>query len=109
MKKYKLKEDARKFFDYYLCKDVDVLEYWTKKCIPIQLLDEVGMVHVKYGRQTSKNSVALCEFSKDGAIFEFTICAPDLQVKEYEKMNIPALMDIIQKDIDKYFKNNYSE
>jgi len=107
MKKYKLKPDARKFFDEKYNTVIETIEWWNRKQFPIQLLDEVPAVFVRLGRQTSECSRNITQYSKDGAVFEFTVHAPDLTIQDYEKMKTHELMDEIQKVLDKYFKDRY--
>jgi len=107
MKKYKLKPDARKFFDDKYSTEIETIEWWNRKQFPIQLLDEIPAVFVTYGRQVSECSRNISEYSKDGAIFEFTVHAPGLTAHDYEGMKTNELMDEIQKVLNKYFKERY--
>jgi hypothetical protein len=65
------------------------------------------MIFVEIGRWTSECSRNVSQFSKEGAIFEFTVHAPDLKVKDYEEMKTAELLDEIQKVLNKYFKERY--
>jgi hypothetical protein len=107
MKKYKLKKEARDFFaDKYHTVN-ETLEWWNKNLISIELLNEIPMIFVEIGRWTSECSRNVSQFSKEGAIFEFTVHAPDLKVKDYEEMKTAELLDEIQKVLNKYFKERY--
>jgi hypothetical protein len=107
MKKYKLKKEARNFFVDKFHTVNETLEWWNKNLINIELLDEVPMVYVERGRWTGESSRSLSQFSKDGAIFEFTVHAPDLKMKDYEEMKTAELMDEIQRVLNKYFLEHY--
>ena len=107
MKKYKLKAEVRKLFDAKFHTSIEPITWWNDRFISIEILDEVSAVFVKQGRQTSENTRHLSQYDRDGAVFDFTVCAPELTNTEYNNVDIPKLMDIIQKELDKYFKQKY--
>lgn len=105
--KYKLKPDARKYFDDHLQREVQAKEWWEKKVIPIQLLEEVPNIYIEYGRKISECSTTLKGWQSDGerAKFEFTLVVNDISYPDYNKVSIPYLMDKIQSVVNDYFKN----
>lgn len=110
--KYKLKVNARQFFNKERSKDINTAEWWKKHySIPIELLDEVDMVYVDYGHLRILSSGTevqdLHGWSSEGgkAHFEFTLKVLDLEYDKYKGVQIPKLMDEIQKVCNKYFKS----
>ena len=106
MKKYRLKKEARQFFDGELGKEIQPIKYWNSKTIPIELLDEVERVWVVLGHENG-NSTSLDGWTSQRggeAHFHFTIKAMDIENSDYNAVKIPELMDEIQKACNKFFK-----
>ena len=108
MGKYKLKKEARQFFDEKYHTKIYPLSIWEKELISINLLDEVENVYVDYGVKTSPNSSNLSGWSSnDGnpkAHFEFTVNVLDIENRSYESVKVAEVIDEIQKVLNKYFK-----
>ncbi len=109
MNKYKLKPEARKFFNKDLSTQVKDLSWWNKNVIPEELLNEVGKVHVEYGHRKSEIGISLSGWKgeEQEGEFLFTVKVSDMSNKDYTAVNISVVMDEIQNVLDKYFKNNY--
>ena len=105
MEKYKLKVDARRFFNDKYYKLNEPLEYWDKLKIPIQLLDEVDLVYVDYGIKTNESSQTLCGYKLEYSHFNFKLVLDNITYKKYNSVEIHKLMDEIQKVTNKYFKD----
>lgn len=106
IEKYKLKADARKFFDEKHHANINELKTWNAMGIPIQVLDEVESVYIDYGQENTYKSSSLRGWSAEGKIakFRFTIIVNDIDMVDYEKTNMPELMDELQKIANKFFK-----
>jgi len=106
--KFKLKKEARQFFNKDLHDDISVLEYWEKKGIHKNLLEEVPLVHITYGHHDYYNnqikSSSLSGWSKEHSDFKFTIVLPELSNEDYHLVEIPRLMDEMQTVINSHFK-----
>ncbi len=108
MNKYRLKKDARQFFDEKFHDKISSLEFWEKEIISINLLDEVENVYVEYGIKSSENGTSLKGWG-DGygnpkAQFHFTVNVKDISCKKYDTVKIPELMDEMQKVLNRFFK-----
>jgi hypothetical protein len=110
MEKFKLKVEARQFFSESYAKEIQEMKFWERLGIPKQLLDEVDNVYIEYGhkKQLSKDAKAinLCGWSgtKNEAEFLFTIKIKDISNFAYSKVDVPKLMDEMQKVVSKFFK-----
>lgn len=108
--KYKLKIDARRFFDEKHHTDVCELKYWKDHEIPIQVLDEVDRVYIDLGHEyslsTGTKSRSISGWKNDGkeAHLNFSLKVLDIEHKEYKSINVPEVMDEIQKVVNKYFR-----
>ena len=104
--KYKLKTDARKFFEKKLGEKIECIEYWNKLIISKSLLDEVENVYIQYGIQNSKTSTSLCGWNgnKKQADFRFTIMVNEIGYEDYNDCDISSLMDKMQKTVNEFFK-----
>ena len=107
--KYKLKKEARQFFDENLHNEIKTKEFWEKQLISIALLDEVDRVYIDYGRRTSQNSANLCGWSSNNGIvpeahFDFTVKVSDIDYKDYVKVKPSDLMDEMQKVLNRFFR-----
>jgi len=104
--KYKLKVKARRFFPE-MSKDVEKIEFWKKNVIPIQLLDEVDLVYIEYGQKAcsgEKRALEGWSLTPLKAQFTFTLKVMDVEYNDYNKINIPELMDKIQIVVNRFFK-----
>lgn len=117
MKKYKLKEQARQFFDEQLHKEIESIEYWKKKEIPHQLLDEVPIVYIEYGHQENNKDgngaivKHLNSWNGDKRVgeFRFTLKVSDIGYVQADRVNISELMDAMQGVTDRFFKDYICE
>lgn len=112
--KYKLKVEARQFFDEKDSKVVEKLEYWKDNLIPIQLLEEVDLVYIEYGQEDDSGEIktrTLQGWNQDPlrAHFDFTLKFRDLEYDDYKKINIPELMDKIQVVVNIFFNKINAE
>lgn len=112
IQKYRLKADARKFFDEKFHTHVRNLEEWNKEGFPIQLLDEVPNVYVSYGHEKVldgglKYSNLKGWNSNTGnpqAHFHFTVWMNDITSQEYGHVQVDKLMDKIQEVLNAHYK-----
>jgi hypothetical protein len=103
---YKLNPDARRFFDEKFHTQVKELKWWNEQGIPVNILDEMPAVYLTFGHERD-NSTALSGWDNNGAHFHFTIKIADMSSESYNKTIVPAIMDEIQKVLDRHFKNRY--
>lgn len=112
--KYKLREDAKCFFDGSLHDKILPLETWKETyTVPINLLVKVRAIYLTYGIKGDSISTYMRGWSQDAqknntlGYFHFSINFRDMPFEEYERMDnkIPLLMDRIQKLIDDNFKD----
>ena len=106
MKNYKLKEKAVPFFDHWLSRKVETLDFWGKNHVLIQALEEVEDVYITYGIKVNEISTDLS--SHDGTLklgkLHFTLNISDLSGKNYnsltsESENLRKLMAAIQNTV----------
>lgn len=107
--KFKLKKEARQFFDEYLHRRTQSLESWAEANIPIQLLDKTDLCYVYFGYDEETEDrihTILTQWENDGkkADFRFTLRIEDMESADYHKVKISEVMDEIQKVVNEYFK-----
>lgn len=109
-RKYKLKKEARQFFDKKYHTVIHTGKYWEELNIHENLLDEVEKVYVDYGIRASPIASVISGWSSNEgeptAEFHFTLKVNDISSKKYEQVSIPELMDEMQKVVNKFF-NRY--
>jgi len=111
--KYRLKKDARQFFEKkQISTDIYTLSKWKDvHGIPEELLEEVPRVHVSYGHErigsTGVRSSHLGGWRSDEqmAYFQFTVWVNDVSNTDYSSIKQDEMMDEIQKVLDRYFKH----
>lgn len=112
MTRYKLKKAARQFFDKKLHEEIKPLEFWNKKTISANLLDEVDKVYIDFGIKRSESTTDLKGWNNNNedpnAHFHFTVYVNDMQYVDYKNIEIAEVMDEIQKVLNVYFKNQES-
>lgn len=106
MKKYKLKEEAKKYFAKGLGDQIAGIDFWEYKGVNLEALEEVPNVRIKYGIE-KEGYRDMCGWNKDGAIFNFAMSFPSADMREYNniKERIPALMEELE-NTDKSFIEN---
>lgn len=115
-KKYKLKKEARQFFDSKLHKEVNSHDFWIKNAVTTPLLEEVGIVHIEYGsfpKELGKGSKSTSLCGHDGnkklSHFEFTVYVNGMDWQQYEQVNdstfLAKWMDELQKTTDKLIQS----
>lgn len=113
-RKFKLKAEARRFFneDEKLNMEIRELAWWKEHLIRQEFLQEVSRIYVDFGHEkissTGLKSSQLSGWNSIGeeAHFNFTVKVLEIPNKQYRDMKIPELMDEIQMVIDKFFKNS---
>lgn len=117
-KLYKMKKDARHFFQNSLehkdhSSEIKPLKWWEENSIHPALLDEVPLVYVSYGHERVSE---LGTISRDlrgwsspdkSSRYNFTIICSDPDGYIYQNIKIEEVMDQIQGVLDKYFKSHY--
>jgi hypothetical protein len=117
-KLYKLKKDARHFFQgstLYddVSKDIQPQKWWDDKGIHPLLLDEVSLVYVDYGHESVSESGIVSRTIKGwsnpekSSKYNFAIVVSDPGGDVYRSVKIEEVMDQIQLVLDKYFKSRY--
>lgn len=110
--KFKLKKQARQFFDKELHSAIMSLDSWKKNEISIHLLDEVESIYVEYGIKSGENSKNMKGWSSNNgnptAHINFTLHINDINLDEYDDIDISEVMDKIQSVLNTYFKNKLS-
>ena len=107
-KLFKLKKEARQFFSDNMAKKIAKIGFWENEKVHMNLLEQVENVYVDFGIKDSPNSSSLSGWSSnDGgtptAEFRFTLKVADITNRQYRDVNIPDLMDAIQKVANKFF------
>lgn len=100
--KFKLKTEARQFFDEKFSKEIEPARWWESHRIHLNALEAMPEVYVSYGHKSSK-STDLCGWSSldhpdAGSHFLFTIHFPSHSIEEYRRREnrIKDLLDQIQ-------------
>ena len=106
MEKYKLKEEAKKYFADNLRERVGSIESWEYKGASILALELIPSLRIKYGIE-KENYSDMCGWNKDGAIFNFAISFPSADMREYNniKEHIPALMEELENTAKSFIEN----
>lgn len=99
---YKLKPEARVFFNEHYAGYAKPLSYWQERTIHENLLEKAGRVCVEYGH-INGNSTDLSKWNIGSAEFRFTLKVFEMDHKTYDKINIPEIMDEIQKVLSRRF------
>jgi hypothetical protein len=104
--KFRLKPEARQFFDKKYHYSIHNLSSWKKMTIPEQLLSRVENVYIDYGLQTGEKGFTLSGYDskKKEAYFEFTVRVLDTSSADYRAIDVAKLMDELQKTTNKFFK-----
>jgi len=117
-KLYKLKKDARHFFQgstIYddVSKDIQQQKWWDDRGIHPLLLEEVPLVYVSYGHESVSQSGTISRDLKGwsspdkSSHYNFSIKVSDPDGKIYRDVKIEEVMDHIQLVLDNYFKSKY--
>ena len=110
MKKYKLKEEAKKYFAENLRDKVESLEFWEYKGADLQAIEEIPIVRIEYGID-NESYKDVCGWKKgQGCQFHFTAFISDTSTSDFNKVknNIPSLMKDIEA-VTKYFIETLDE
>ena len=105
--KYRLKKEARNFFNKDLSKEIQNMDYWKSKTIHSNLLEEVEIVYVESGIEMNGRTDMSGWKSNNGnpeSRFNFTIHIRDSNHREYQNLNTSDLLDAIQCSINSYMK-----
>jgi hypothetical protein len=109
--KYKLKKEARQFFDSKYHTAIYPLSIWQKEGIPIQLLEEVQRVHIQSGHKKECSDgteyTNISSWNKDrnhSSEFMFTVHVKDVKCSEHDKISVAEMMDEMQRVLNRYFK-----
>ena len=109
MTKFRLKKEARQFFKEKFHYEVKPLDYWESHIISPNLLDEVDRVYVEFGTKYTESETKLKGWSSNNgdpnAYFNFTVYVNNMGAKDYRNVNIPDVMDEIQKVLNRFFKD----
>lgn len=120
MKRYRLKNDAIKFFVEKLSTEVMELDSWkTLYCVDEKALEEVKPAYVTFGFKENASST-LSGWSNPehnvghvGSHFHFTIHFPSTKFHEHDKFSkgrvVRELMDRIQSDLDHFYQKFESQ
>lgn len=111
MKKYRLKKEARQFFDEKYHTEAQEVKWWKSNEIPIQLLEEVERVYVVYGHEKPLLGSGTRSWSLNGwsgeakeAEIRFAIKIADIDHSDYESLEIEKIMDEIQKVLNSHLQ-----
>lgn len=111
MKKlFRLKKDARQFFDKKFLTSIMPLKSWQANNVHENALEEVDKIYISYGHTDVENFCTQLKgwsgfAPKNSAKFFFTINVLDVESKEYEFIkdsHISELMDRLQNVINDY-------
>jgi hypothetical protein len=103
MKNYKLRKEARQFFNFDTM--IEPMTFWETKGVHINLLEEVSLISIEYGKYDSTTLKSMKQHSSinNRAKFHFTINMTGLSSSDYDKLPIDLLMDEFQKVSDSFF------
>lgn len=110
-KKFKLKSEARQFFDEDLHQDIEPLSFWKEKMIHERLLNEVERVYVVLGHssklQSGANYKSIAGWSQEQgeAHYHFTLKIRDVAAEDYYKIDKTKLLEEIQESINNYVRS----
>lgn len=103
MKKYKLKEEAKKYFADNLKEKIESIEFWEHKGVDLQTLEELPIVRIEYGIDHASYRDMCGWTNGQGCRFHFTTILSNMSILDYNKVksHIPSLM----KDLEAVTKN----
>lgn len=112
MTKFRLKKEARQFFEQKdFIRSILPLSVWVDHHrIPEELLEIVEPVYVSYGHErispTGVRTANLAGWSGEEkqAHFEFTVWVNDIEAEDYGNIKVAELMDEMQKVLNRYFR-----
>lgn len=105
---YRLNPDVRKFFKQDWATNTLPMSAWRERGVSKEILDEMSSVFITYGIKDNKdgNTAMLSSWSRErGAEIHFTLHLPNLSNREYDTVDRAKLMDLLQAEADKFFKN----
>ena len=108
--KFKLKKEVRHLFDTKYSEQIEDLKFWEAANFRTELLDKVDRIYVDYGHENiSKEKYTATDLRgwssvNNKAQFRFTINVLDMENRDYEKINMPEMMDEIQKMINNFIE-----
>ena len=110
MKKYKLKEEAKKYFAENLRDKVENFEFWEYKGACLQAIEEIPIVRIEYGIDHGSYKDVCGWTNGKGCQFHFTAFISDTSTSDLNKVknNIPSLMKDIEA-VTKYFIETLDE
>ena len=110
MRKYKLKEEAKKYFAENLRDKVESLEFWEYKGAGRQAIEEITIVRIEYGIDHASYKDMCGWTNGQGCRFHFTAFISDTSISNYNKIkkHIPSLMKDIEA-VTKYFIETLDE
>ena len=110
MRKYKLKEEAKKYFAENLRDKVESLEFWEYKGADLQAIEEIPIVRIEYGIDHGSYKDVCGWKNGKGCQFHFTAFISDTSTSDFNKVknNIPSLMKDIEA-VTKYFIETLDE
>jgi len=109
--KYRLKKDARQFFPDTLQRSIMPLFSWHRHNISMALLEEMQRASVIQGYRHGGevDHVSMSSFKKQGkdtgvAELYFTIEITEMTHENFHNIEVPDLMDTLQKEVNNFFK-----
>ena len=110
MKKYKLKEEAKKYFAENLRDKVENFEFWEYKGADMQAIEEIPIVRIEYGIDNGSYKDVCGWKNGQGCRFHFTAFFSDTSKSDYNKIEkyIPSLIKDIEA-VTKHFIETLDE
>lgn len=110
MELYRLKKEARQFFNEYTAKQTKPMEYWNDEKIHSNLLEKVDKVFIELGVRDSGTSATISGWdSNDGSPigkFHFTVYVTNMGHDVYQNISIPDMMDEMQMVLNRFIKTD---
>lgn len=109
MERFRLKKEARQFFDKEQHVRIETLEVWNSLTISEVLLEPVGRVLIEYGivkddsDKTKLTNLCSWKGTEQEAEFKFTLRVSDITNKEYTIVDKVVLMDALEETANKFF------
>jgi hypothetical protein len=108
MKKFRLKKDAVKFFKADLSTEINDFDFWNRKNVDPEALEEVEDCYISYGIASSETSRNTAGWSDGkGSRFHFTLNFPSHKFHEYDQFSknkmTRELMNKIQKVANDFY------
>lgn len=110
MQLFRLKNEAKPFFDKQFKDKVKTMKYWIENHVSESALEPIKHIWVSYGHATN-GGASLCGWARDGDVsndqarFHFTLNAIGVDNDIYKKLSKEDSIERVRIEIENIFSN----